>query len=310
MLNEVVMDLRQLEYFVAVADQQHFTRAAARMNVVQSGLSASIRALEDEFGAPLFLRTTRKVALTPMGQAFLAEAKRVLAAAADARRLVADMRGLKRGRLSIGSIQGLAPLLDIADLIGRFHVACPDVEIKLVSGGTGPLIDWVRTGELDLAFTQFLGATPPGIEARMLACEPLVVVCQRGHHLAGQDNIALADLAGETFIDLNRDWGTRQLVDQSFFEARATRHIGFEVNDLPTQLDLVGHGLGIALMPAAVVAQRGGESAHPSVAFGELAEPELCWELAVVFAHDPEGQPVNPATRMFLDLLKIAEAVT
>jgi DNA-binding transcriptional LysR family regulator len=298
------MDLRQLEYFVAVADQQHFTRAASRMNVVQSGLSASIRALEDEFGAPLFLRTTRKVALTPMGQAFLSEARRVLAAAADAKKLVADLRGLRRGRLSIGSIQGLAPLLDIADLIGRFHTTCPDVEIKLVSGGSGALIEDVRTGELDLAFTQFLGATPPGIEATMLACEPLVVVCQTDHRLAGQDNIALADLAGETFIDLNRDWGTRQLVDQSFLEARTARHIGFEVNDLPTQLDLVGRGLGIALMPAAVVARRRGESEHPSVALGELIEPEPCWELAVVFAHDAEGQPVNPATRMFLDLLK------
>jgi len=298
------MDLRQLEYFVAVADQQHFTRAASRMNVVQSGLSASIRALEDEFGAPLFLRTTRKVALTPMGQAFLTEARRVLAAAADAKKLVADMRGLRRGRLSIGSIQGLAPLLDIADLIGRFHTACPDVEIKLVSGGSGALIEDVRTGELDLAFTQFLGATPPGIEATMLACEPLVVVCQTDHRLAGQDNIVLADLAGETFIDLNRDWGTRQLIDQSFLEARTARHIGFEVNDLPTQLDLVGRGLGIALMPAAVVARRRDENDHPSVALGELIEPEPCWELAVVFAHDAEGQPVNPATRMFLDLLK------
>jgi DNA-binding transcriptional LysR family regulator len=297
------MDLRQLEYFVAVADQQHFTRAASRMNVVQSGLSASIRALEDEFGAPLFLRTTRKVALTPMGQAFLTEARRVLAAAADAKKLVADMRGLRRGRLSIGSIQGLSPLLDIADLIGRFHTACPDVEIGLVSGGSGALIEDVRTGKLDLAFTQFLGATPPGIEARMLACEPLVVVCQTDHRLAGQDNIALTDLAGETFIDLNRDWGTRQLVDQSFLEARATRHIGFEVNDLPTQLDLVGRGLGIALMPAAVVARRNGGE-HASVAFGELVEPEPCWELAVVFAHDAEGRPVNPATGMFLDLLK------
>src|ERR1700723_2691915 len=133
-MNEAVMDLRQLEYFVAVADQQHFTRAAARMNVVQSGLSASIRALEDEFGAPLFLRTTRKVALTPMGQAFLTEAKRVLAAAADAKKLVADMRGLRRGRLSIGSIQGLFPLLVIANLMGRFHTSCPKDKIGVSSG--------------------------------------------------------------------------------------------------------------------------------------------------------------------------------
>jgi DNA-binding transcriptional LysR family regulator len=294
------MDLRQLEYFVTVAEQQHFTRAAARLNVVQSGLSASIRALEDEFGAPLFLRTTRKVALTPLGQAFLTEARRVLAAAADARKLVADMRGLRRGRLSIGSIQGLAPLLDIAALIGGFHEACPEVEIRLASGGSGPLIEDVRSGELDLAFAQFVGAAPAGVSAWMLACEPLVVVCEPGHRLAGLGDIAFAELAGETFIDLNPDWGTRQLIDESFAAARVSRRIGFEVNDLPTQLDLVGRGIGIALMPAAVVAADG----QPSVALATLADPEPCWELAVVFAHDGEGRALNPAARMFLDLLK------
>ncbi|MDB5394565.1 MAG: hypothetical protein JWM91_2071 [Rhodospirillales bacterium] len=298
------MDLRQLEYFVAVADQQHFTRAASRLNIVQSGLSASIRALEDEFGAPLFLRTTRRVSLTPMGSAFLVEARRVLAAASDARKVVAEIQGLRRGRLSIGSIQGLAPLLDIAELLGRFHSACPDVEIRLVSGGSGPLIEGVRAGELDLAFAQFLGSTPPDVTAWMLACEPLVVVCPPVHRLAGRNNVALADLADETFIDLNPDWGTRQLVDQSFLACGVTRHVGFEVNDLPTQRDLVGRGLGIALMPAAAVTKRGQQNSLPAIAFAELAEPEPCWELAVVFAHDAGQQPVNPATRMFLDLVK------
>jgi DNA-binding transcriptional LysR family regulator len=294
------MDLRQLEYFVTVAEQQHFTHAAARLNVVQSGLSASIRALEDEFGAKLFQRTTRKVALTPMGQAFLTEARRVLAAAADARKLVADMRGLRRGRLSIGSIRGLAPLLDIAALIGGFHEACPEIEIRLASGDSGPLIEDVRSGELDLAFAQFVGAAPVGISAWMLACEPLVVVCKPRHRLAGLGDITLAELAGETFVDLNPDCGTRQLIDESFASARVSRHIGFEVNDLPTQLDLVARGLGIALMPAAVVAGDG----QPSVALATLAEPAPCWELAVVFAHDVEGRALSPAAQMFLDLLK------
>src|ERR1700761_4025634 len=157
------MDLRQLEYFVAVADEQHFTRAAARLHVVQSGLSASIRALEDQLGATLFHRTTRSVTLTPIGQAFLQEARRVLAAAAEAKRVVADMQELRRGRLSIGSIHGLEPLVDLAELLGRFHTAYPAVEIRLVSGGTGPLIEGVRTGDLDLAFTQFVGTTPPEV---------------------------------------------------------------------------------------------------------------------------------------------------
>jgi DNA-binding transcriptional LysR family regulator len=306
------MDLRQLEYFVAVAEEQHFTRAALRLHIVQSGLSASIRALEEQLGASLFLRTTRHVTLTQVGRAFLAEARRVLAAAADARRIVEDMQGLRRGRLSIGSIQGLAPLLDLPELLGRFHAAYPEVDIRLVSGGTGPLIEGVRTGELDLAFTQFNGSTTPEVAAWMVTCEPLVAACAPGHWLAGRRDVTLPELARETFIELNPEWGTRQLVDQSFRDCQVRRHIAFEVNDFPTQLDLVGHGLGIALMPAAVVAQRTGttQARHsgtrqqPLVASAELAEPEPCWELAAVFAHDGQQQPVGAVTRMFLDVLR------
>ncbi len=298
------MDLKKLEHFVIVADEQHFTRAAVRLHIVQSGLSASIRALEDELGAPLFLRTTRRVALTPAGRAFLVEARRVLAAAADARQVVAEVQGLRRGRLSIGSIQGLAPFVDLPELLSRFHASCPDVEIRLISGASGPLTEGVRAGDLDLAFAQFLGSTSPEVTAWMLACESLVAVCAPEHWLAGRRNVALTDLARETFVDLNRDWGTRQLVDQSFLECRVARHIGFEVNDLPTQLDLVSRGLGIALAPAAVVGQRNRDIPRAVVASAELAEPEPCWELAVVFAHNGEKQPVSVVARMFLEVLR------
>jgi DNA-binding transcriptional LysR family regulator len=298
------MDLRQLEYFVTVADEQHFTRAALRLHVVQSGLSASIRVLEEELGASLFLRTTRRVALTPAGAAFLVEARRVLAAATEARQAVADIQGLRRGRLSIGSIQGLAPWLALPELLGEFHAAYPDVEIRLISDGSGPLIEGVRDGKLDLAFAQFLGSTPPEVTALMLACEPLVVACAPGHWLAGRRDVALTDLAGERFVELDADWGTRHLVDQSFLECRVARHIGCEVNDLPTQLDLVSHGLGIALVPAAVVARRNRDVRQTFVASASLIEPEPCWELAVVFAHSGENQPISAVTAKFLDLLR------
>jgi DNA-binding transcriptional LysR family regulator len=298
------MDLRQLEYFVAVAAEQNFTRAAARLHIVQSGLSASIRALEEELGAALFIRSTRRVEVTPTGRAFLGEAKRVLAAAAMARQVVDEMQGLHRGTLSIGMIQGLAPLLEIADLLGRFRATCPQVEIRLVTGGSLPLIEGVRAGDLDLAFTQFVGAAPPGLSAWMLACEPLVAVCAPGHPLAGRKNVALRGLVNETFVDLHTDWGTRQLIDQSFDTSRLARRIGFEVNDLPTQLDLVAHGLGIALVPQAVIADYVHANAAMPVSVIELAEPEICWELAVVFAHDAKCEPSNAVTGALLTLLQ------
>ncbi len=298
------MDLRQLEHFVAVADEQHFTRAALRLHIVQSGLSASIRALEGELGAALFIRTTRHVDLTPTGRAFLIEARRVLNAAAEARQVVEQMQGLQRGTLSIGIIQGLAPLIDIPALLGRFRAACPNVEIRLISGGSLPLIEGVRTGELDLAFTQFVGVIPPGIRAWMLACEPLAVVCAPEHRLAGRHDVRLDDLVGETFVDLHPDWGTRQLIDQSFAECRLTRSIGFEVSDPGTQLDLVAHGLGIALVPKAVIAGRLTEQAPRRLSVAELAEPEICWELAVVFAQNEERQPFGAVTKTVLGFIQ------
>ncbi|MBV8471954.1 MAG: LysR family transcriptional regulator [Hyphomicrobiales bacterium] len=298
------MDLRQLEYFVAVAAEQSFTRAARRLHIVQSGLSAAIRALEDDLGATLFTRTTRRVDLTAIGRNFLVEAQRVLDAAAQARQVVAQMQGLQRGTLSIGLIQGLAPL-DISDLVGRFRAKSPNIEIRLIRDGTQPLIERVRAGELDLAFTEYLGAPPSGVGAWMLACEPLVVVCARGHRLAGQRELDLDDLIGETFVDLQPDWGARKLIDQSFAERRLTRRIGFVVNDPSTQVDLVAHGLGVALVPKAAIAEQLTGSAGDHLAVAELAEPEICWEVAAVFPQGTE-QPMGRLTRTFLDFLRAA----
>jgi DNA-binding transcriptional LysR family regulator len=276
------MDLRQLEHFVAVAEERHFTRAASRLHIVQSGLSASIHTLEDEMGAALFLRTTRRVSLTSAGQALLEEARRVLIAAKVARSVVADMRSLKRGRLMIGAIQGLSPFIDLPKLLGDFHREYPNVDIRLSFDETGGLIEGVLEGSLDIAFTQFVEAPPPELTARMLACDPLVLACPADHKLAGQQDLRLADIARADFIDLPIGHGTRQLVDQSFAAAGLSRRSEYEVNDLSMQLDMVAHGLGVALVPELVVQSRVREAGAP-LGRALLAEPEPCWELAAVF---------------------------
>jgi DNA-binding transcriptional LysR family regulator len=302
------MDLRQLEHFVVVAEEQQFTRAARRLHIVQSGLSASIRALEDDVGATLFSRTTRQVGLTPAGRAFLQEAKRVLAAAAEARLAVAEIQGLRRGRLAIGAIQGLAPFINLPKLLAQFRTVCSEIEVQLSLGSTATLIEGVQAGELDLAFTQFLQAPPPEIAARMLACDPLVMACAPEHRLAESQDVTLRDIAGEIFIDMHVGHGTRQLADQSFAEAGLRRRTGFEVNDLSMQLDLAAHGLGVALVPELVVQSRAREALSTPLSFARLAEPEPCWELAVVFKnHDKSGRPANPAAASCLDLLSALE---
>ncbi len=298
------MDLRQLEHFVAVAEEQHFTRAADRLHIVQSGLSASIRALEDEMGAALFERTTRRVNLTQAGRAFLDEARRVLSAAKVARGVVADMQSLQRGRLTIGAIQGLSPFIDLPKLLGDFHRQYPNIEIGLSFDGTETLIDGVLDGRLDIAFTQFVDTLPVELTATMLACDPLVLACPSHHAQAGRHDLQLIDIAQENFIDLPIAHGTRQLVDRSFVAAGLSRRSAYEVDDLTMQLDMVAHGLGVALVPELVARSRESEASNAPLSHASLAEPEPCWELAVVFRKQlTTGQPCSAAAKACLAFL-------
>ena len=229
----------------------------------------------------------------------------MLAAARDAREAVAAVQGLQRGKLRIGTIQSLAPFIDLPALIGQFHRAYPRIEIELSQGGSAQLIDKVRDGQVDLAFTQLFDPMPQDMVARMLACEGLVIACAPSHPLAGQHDLSLAQLAGETFIELQNEWGMRRLVDRSFASAGLHRHVAFEVNDVTMLFDLAALNLGIALMPEYVVAARCADRQREPVAYAELAPPEPCWELAVIYAGGGHayGRPGNAAARAFLDLI-------
>lgn len=293
------MELRQLQHFIALAEEQHFTRAAQRVNIVQSALSTSIRQLEVELDAKLVVRTTRHVRLTAAGEVFLAKAKAVLDAVADAKEGVAAVQGLRRGTLSIGTIQSLPPFLDLPLLIEQFHARYPDIEVRLIQEGSFALLERVRHGKLDLAFLP-LSDPPPDIETTMIACEGLVVVCATTHRLAGQENVPLSDLQHEPFVDFGMHWGTRKLVDRGFIEAGVERRIAFEVSDLNTLLEFVRRGMGIALLPEAIA-----EAHRDMIGIAQLAdEPEICWELVVAYIGDADDKavPAGQAAKAFLEL--------
>jgi DNA-binding transcriptional LysR family regulator len=228
------MELRQLQHFVAVAEEQQFTRAARRVNIVQSALSSSIRTLEQELQARLFVRTTRRVQLTPAGRAFLGKAREALDAIEAARALVAEVEGLTAGSLAIGTVHSLPAFLDLPSLIARFHATRPGIEVRLRQGDAPGLLDQVRTGRLDLAFLPLID--PPGdLETRIVACEDLVAVVPAAHPLAGGDEVGLGELCRHPFVDFDLGWGTRALVDRAFLRAGLQRHTAFEVTDLGTR---------------------------------------------------------------------------
>lgn len=242
------MELRQLEHFLAVADECHFTRAARRMHVSQSGLSASIRALEIELGAPLFLRTTRQVELTQAGRALLPEARRALGSVESAKDAVAAVQGLLRGTLSVGSLQCLH-VVHLPAVLARFHEIHPGVELRMRQSGNAELVEEVRAGRLDLAFVTRQPKMADDLRVSTLASEPLVLACAPESPFATRDSIELSELDGQPFVDFNADWGTRDEVDRALTAAGVDRHVAVEVNDVHSLLDFVGFGLGVALVP-------------------------------------------------------------
>ncbi|MEV7968359.1 LysR family transcriptional regulator [Sphaerisporangium sp. NPDC088356] len=283
------MELRQLEYFIAVAEECHFTRAAKRLRVAQSGLSASIRSLERELGAPLFLRSTRQVELTPAGRALLGEARRALSATDAAKDAVAAVQGLLRGSLAIGSLQCLH-VVHLPAVLARFVAAHPGLEISLRQGGSGELIEQVRTGRLDLAFVSRPPRCPDDVLVEPLAGEPLVLACAPEHPFAGREQVEPAELRAERFVDFPPDWGTRDLVDNVLTAAGVERRVSLEVTDVHSLLDMVTFGLGVALVPQSFSVKT------DRVRFVGLAGVVPAWETVTV-----TGDPMSAAAAALLD---------
>jgi DNA-binding transcriptional LysR family regulator len=286
------MDLRQLEHFVAVAEEGHFTRAASRCHISQSALSTSIRSLERELGSPLFVRTTRKVALTDAGRVLLGEARRTLAAAASARDSVQAVQGLLRGSLQVGGIE-TPGMLDQAALLTTFRDLHPAVDIRYVRDTSMNLIPEVAASRLDVALVSLPRRLPESVLAIPLMTQPIVFVCRPDHPMAGRKRVTLKSLADQDFVGPLPGWTGYEGIDRVFAGTGKRRRVTFEVNDVSTILDFVAHGLGITLAIESLAADRPDLRAIP------LAGPAMTWTLGAI-AHRHHAAP---AARAFVALL-------
>jgi DNA-binding transcriptional LysR family regulator len=294
------MELRHLEYFVAVAEELSFTRASRRLHVVQSGVSSAIQGLERELGTPLFERDRHRVLLTDAGRALLPEARATLSAAQTAADAVAEVTAGLRGTLSIGTMISTGGI-DVPALLGTFHERHPGVLVRLraLPGGSADLAREVVSGGLDLALLSLPGDAPGGLTVRPLAHEPLRLICGPRHPLAsGSDGVTLPSLAGETFVDFPAGWGTRAITDRAFAAAGADRLVSFEVPNYEAALGLVRNGLGLAFLPQSAVANQDGIRIVPVQPAG------LNWQIQVATA---AARRPSAAARAFLsDLLSQA----
>ncbi|WP_448956184.1 LysR family transcriptional regulator [Labrys neptuniae] len=288
------MELRQLAHFLAVVEERHFTRAARRVHLTQSSLSASIRALESELGGELFVRNTRNVEVTEAGRALLPHARQTLACAEEGRDAVAGVRGLLRGQLAIGVIQTFG-MLHLPSLLARYHRLHPGVRLRLRHGSVSALTAAVVQGELELAFVDYpLGLHADRTQARSLGDEHLVLAVASDDPLTARRQLRLQDLATRDFVEYRADSALRITIDTACREAGLERHICCEVDTISDLVELVAQGLGVTLLPSSALLPAGGRVT------GVPVTPPIRRELAVISA---ANRLPTPAAAALLDLI-------
>ena len=242
------MELHQLGYVVAVAEEGSFTRAAEREHVAQPGVSAQVRKLEAELGQPLFERGAGPVRPTAAGEAILPFARAALAAARGVRTAVDELNGLLRGQISVGMIPWVGRwfLTALAD----FHRRHPDVEIRLIEAASMELLGGVSGGRLDLALAGLAGTTPAGLEGVVVTEQELVAAVPDDHALAGQAAIGIDTLAKHPLIALPPHTGGRTALEDGFARAGWPLRVALEAGDPRVLMQLAAEGLGVAIVPA------------------------------------------------------------
>jgi LysR family transcriptional activator of glutamate synthase operon len=288
------MELRGLRYFEAVARHRHFTRAAEELHVAQSALSHQVRRLELELGLELLHRTTRSVEPTPAGAIVAARARVILDETQALVEEVDELRGLHRGRVTVGALL-FGGELDIPALLASFTSAYPDIDVGLREGTVQRMVDGLKDGSIDVAFVLESGPRDE-FERVALSSEELAVVMSPGHPLARATGaVRVAALGGQRLIGFEHGSSVRGVVDAAFARAGVQARIALEGNDLALVRSLVAEGIGLAILPRSFA-----ELPGPELALRPLS-PALRMTVALWWRR---GRHLSPAARTFVEFAR------
>jgi DNA-binding transcriptional LysR family regulator len=294
----MAVDLHQMRQFVAVAEELHFSRAAARLNMAQPPLSQSIKRLETSLGFPLFVRTQRRVELTPAGQVFLAEARRTLQHADEAVRLARRAASENLAELSVTFTS--AALYRVLPAALRAHRdRFPSVEVRLDERSTDGQITGLQDGSVDVGFV-----TPPlkavsGLELEVISRDRFALAVPSSSPLAQRDSVALGELANEAFVLF-------PYVQGPILHGRlmsACRQAGFvprvrqEARQMHTIFSLVAAEMGVSLVPEGARSMR--VDGVTMVALNDFPL-DLTWDLSIIWKPKGAGRPL----RAFIEIVR------
>ncbi len=280
------MDLRQLRYLVALADERHFTRAATREHVAQPALSQQIRRLEDEIGIPLVERTTRRVEVTEAGALLVARARRIMAELEAAHAELEAAKGMEIGHVRVGTMHTMGPI-DLSLLLAIFHERHPGIDLTVREEASEDLARMIRDGELDLAFLSVTERVEShGLALHQLLLEELVVVLPPAHRLANHAQVKMTQLRDEEFISYRAGARLRELLFSAARQAGFEPRIKLESNESERIRRLVGRGMGVAILPRSDAVAGGVE-----VAVAALTDPPLSRDITLAWRHERRHPP-------------------
>jgi DNA-binding transcriptional LysR family regulator len=278
------MELRQLEYFVAVAEEAGFTRAAERVHISQSGVSAQVRALERELGATLFDRSTRAATLTAAGEAALRHARAALQAAEAVRRAVDEVNSVVRGRLVVGMVTACT-VTPLFEALAAFHRAHPAVQVTLIEDVSDRLVEGLRAAAVDLALVGTAAAPPEGLASHVLVRERLVARVAPDHPLARRRAVRLRDVCAHPVVCLPPGTGIRAVFDEACAAGGLRAAVALQASAPDAVADLAQRGLAVGVL-SETTAPDDGEGGRTLV-IGDVSTPAL---LSLVWR-----TPVTPA---------------
>ncbi len=241
------MELRQLEYFVAVAEEANFTRAAERVKVSQSGISAQIRALEREVATQLIDRSSRVATLTVAGKAAIEHARAALKSAADLQVSIDEIHSLVRGRVCVGMVTACT-VTPMFDALADFHSEYPGVDISLAEGNSDDLIAEIRSGALDLALVGTASVPPEGLNSMIIIAEGLAACVPAHHPLASESAISLSQICAHRIVCLPPGTGIRAVFDVACAEQGIVANIAFAASAPAAVADLAARGMGVGIL--------------------------------------------------------------
>jgi DNA-binding transcriptional LysR family regulator len=283
------MELRHLRYFVVVAEELHFRRAAERLHMSQPPLSQQIRALEEEVGATLLSRNQRRVELTAAGAAFLVRAREILGAVEDAALEARRVQRGEVGRLAVGFV-GSAMYSFVPELLRAFRDRYPDIRLRLHELGTTEQLRQLENGRLDVGFMR-LPVARPELQVETVLEEEVVAALPEAHPLAAKTQLRLVDLEGQPLVLLTRSGapGLRAALARAIDQLGGEDVITQEVAEMQTVIGLVAAGAGISLVPESVRAlKREGVTYRPLDGDAPLVRLEMASRRA-------DGSPVLAA---------------